>query len=145
MAHAQKNASAFAAVIQRVLSENFRQRIAGSGPDDRSAEIGAESFAIARCALFPLWRGIIELIDTGRTCAHYEGNGPERVETEAVYLLSRRWTSIARGKTPRGDVCRIGGGVQREGQRLRSSHFRRSSEDRDHEQNEYCLAHIHRS
>src|SRR5579864_9554415 len=80
MAKPGKHALALAAVIQCVLSESPRKRVARGCGGGRNAEVGPEALTVTRGALLPFrWR-IACLIDASGECGADDGIGPKRIE-----------------------------------------------------------------
>src|SRR5580692_6779251 len=66
VAHPRKNASAVAAVVQRIIFQSFGERVASRGSYCRNPKVRPESFGVTFHSLAPLRRSIAKLADTSR-------------------------------------------------------------------------------
>jgi hypothetical protein len=87
--------SAFAAVVQGVLSESLCEPVTSGGSYCGDSEVGPEPLGIALNALMPLWRGIGELVDAGREGRARNGIWTESVEDVIAAHRSLSWTLIS--------------------------------------------------
>src|ERR1039458_9638921 len=103
MAEPRKHASAVTAVVERVLSEGFRQPIPCRRTYQAGPEVGPESSAVARSALFPFRRRVIFLIDAGLDRSDTDGKRAERFEGVVTNL-----SCLVRTIVGQAWLCRAG-------------------------------------
>ena len=97
MAQPRKRTRAFAAVVQCVFLEGFRQPVTRGGSNSRDPKVGAKSLAVTFSALIPLrWR-IGQLVDSGGERGADNWIRTECVENVVVYLCSFRRPDIGSG------------------------------------------------
>ena len=94
MTEPRKYASAVAAVIERVFSEGFRQRVACRRANRFDGKVGPEPLAITLRALLPFGRRIILLVNAGLHCGDTDGKRAESVEGIVTNLRHLRWTTV---------------------------------------------------
>jgi len=94
MTRPPKYAPALTAVIQSGFPEGFRQCVARRRRDHRGAEIGSNPPAVRSCALPPLRRGLIRLIDSPQNRSASDGIRAEGVEEVVPDLRSLRRTPV---------------------------------------------------
>src|ERR1035438_6084184 len=93
MAQSRKYASAFAAVVQRIFLEGFRQPISCRGSDNRDPNVRPESLAVTLGPLVPLRWSIAVLVDA---CCRRGSDNRVRTEGVAQVVAEHRFLSRAR-------------------------------------------------
>src|SRR5580704_12037597 len=94
MTQTPKNAFALTAVIQGVLPEGFRHRVARRCRHHRDAEVGPNSLAVGSRALPPLRRSFICLIDASGDRGPHDWIGTEGIEEVVPELDFLRWPPV---------------------------------------------------
>src|SRR5580704_9720318 len=94
MTQTPKNAFALTAVIQGVLPEGLRQRVARRCRHHRDAEVGPNSLAVGSRALPPLRRSFFCLINASQDRGPHEWIGTERIEEVVPELDFLRGTPV---------------------------------------------------
>src|SRR5580704_18755288 len=82
----RKHACALTAVVQRVLPEGPRKRVARRRAHRSDAEVGPESFGVTLSSLFPLRRSVFRLANASRKRSADDWIGAERVEDVVAEL-----------------------------------------------------------